>query len=403
MSGAPSARPGLADAPVETVVVSETQTISTTVSITTSLPVSTPPPLSSISSSNVATSVPFDRGDPSTSVRETGQDSFGGAPGPSTATGEIFTFSTELDSFTADFETSSATFPTDTLPPSSSSELAGMVVSTVVSAQTDGQGVVHTFTEVTTIASFRAIPTSKNTKGDMRDTTGSSSSPPNIGVIVAAVMGSLAACAVGLLLIYWCKRSRRRKFEFDYTESHGPLPTGVVWPFVRQPHTRLNSEPSPADRATIGSFGNSQEMLTIRTGGSYLETATTNIQAPSSTVDLSPAQPAASSSDNLDVSLEGQARPRKREGLVQRERPPTYVTNTTGIATIATNGTHGTALPQYSAYDPSPISERSEFSDFLNTPTSSSTPTSPVYGRDKYRRPIRYPHNYPLTPIGEKF
>lgn len=154
---------------------------------------------------------------------------------------------------------------------------------------------------------------------------------------------------------------------------------------------RLNPDPYIiANRATIASFGNSEENTTTARPFYGQESTDSLALAPISTK-TPRVQFAAPPTDGNGLDVEGKVRPRNREGVVQTERPPTYYTNITGIATIATN------LPQYSIYDPSPVSERSGLPD---TPTS-SVPSSPLYGREKLRRSAA--SRYPLTPIGEKF
>lgn len=258
---------------------------------------------------------------------------------------------------------------------------------------------VHTYTKVTTIASFRALPTHPSGKPgrDTRKMDGSPSSSQNIGMIIMAVMGGLVVTALALLAIWWFKYRRRRRSNYNYQftgyGSESPKSSAwsqrFRWALAKSPHERTDSDPEyKADRFTIGSFGDSQERITTPTpfyGQRSTETLTGK-PGPSS-LHVQFAQPPGGDGDS-----ENQGRPRAREGLTQRDRPPTYYTTSTGVATIATT------LPQYSAYDPSPISERSELPD---TPTTMSMPLSPLSIREKYRRPE--PRSSPLTPIGEKF
>ncbi|KXN91815.1 hypothetical protein AN958_11965 [Leucoagaricus sp. SymC.cos] len=210
------------------------------------------------------------------------------------------------------------------------------------------------------------------------------------------VMGGVVFCALVLLLVYWC-RNRRKLNRYHRAEGSVDSLESPTWgqrfglAFSRRPHQRLDSGSDSAHRLTIGSFGNSRERITTPTP--YYGQRSTEHLAPKSTPLAVPrVQFAVSFADSDDA--EGRVRSRNMQGMVSRDRPPTYHTNSTGIATIATT------LPQYSAVDPSPISERAELPD---TPTTVPIPQSPLYRREKTRGSAGRPSQPPLTPIGEKF
>lgn len=230
------------------------------------------------------------------------------------------------------------------------------------------------------------------------DKTGGGSSSPSVGVVILAVMGGLVVCALALLALYWCRRRRRRRPDYEFAGYGYEPPRSDTWrqrfgwALGRHPHERLDSSPgsdNSVTRITIGSFGNSRERITTLTPfyGRRGIDALAQQPHPHPALRVQFTEPFRDD----DSGVKGQARPRNRDGWTPRDRPPTYHTTSTGIATIATT------LPLYSAYDPSPISERSEIPD---TPTTVTTPRSPLYGREK---PRRSPRANPLTPVGEKF
>ncbi|KAF9450225.1 hypothetical protein P691DRAFT_758391 [Macrolepiota fuliginosa MF-IS2] len=373
-----------------------TRTTSTTVTIT-----STTPPFAagSFAHSHPSSSFVFSSSlppppppspSPFSSINDSNQDPSSPAPDPNSATEtpNFFPAPTPTPSDTTPTsasaivpETTSSTealpFEAETSTPISSD----FIVSTILSASTDSTLGVHTFTQVTTIASFRALPSQNvtNPNRDTRSTDGSSS--PNVGVIIMGIMGGLVVCALSLLAIYWYRRRGRRppSYEFAGYSSVARTPKSPTW------ERRFDSAWARRLHET-GSFGgSSRERITTPTPFR----GTRNLDASAEKLSLSTVprvifQEVSRDDEGVEVML------RDREGPSQRDRPPTYYTYSTGGATIATT------LPLYSAYDPSPISEWSELPD---TPTT-ITSHSPLIGRGKPRRSRR---GNPLTPIGEKF
>jgi hypothetical protein len=219
----------------------------------------------------------------------------------------------------------------------------------------------------------------------MRSIGGEASSSPNAGLIIAGVMGGLVFCALTLLLVYWWN-TRRRRFRDRYPTSGYTTSSLPTWRERFEP-TSSHQPDGESNRTTIGLYWNSQEWSTTP-APFYARERAINSLSPNPTSSTLPLVLHTEPFNDDSVNAEGQLRPRNREGMVQGERPPTYHTNTTGIATIATS------LPQYSVHEPSPISERSEYLD-TPTATTGSLPFSLLYGRDKPHRIT----GIPLTPI----
>jgi hypothetical protein len=250
---------------------------------------------------------------------------------------------------------------------------------------------VHTFTKVTTIAHFQPNGPSSTPEKDMN--TSHHGSSPNIPIIILIVLAIIGACAFILLFVWWYRGRRRRGARGNHIYPFSGGTENLAWrqrfgrAFDKRPYFGVESNPRHMiNRGTDRSFGNNHRRGT---------TPTPFLEQPSTEV-LVIGNPGLSSphvrfekllGDSEDKSGNRTER-RTREATAQRDRPPTYYTNTTGLATIATT------LPLYSAIDPSPISERSDIS---TTPTA-STPISPFSGRRSQSARLS-----PQTPIGRKF
>lgn len=257
---------------------------------------------------------------------------------------------------------------------------------------------MHTFTKVTTIAQFQPSSPSRTPESDMNTLHHGAS--PNVPMIILIVLGIIGACALLLLFIWWYRGRRRRGIRRNhiYPFSGGRGNLAERQPFGRasdkRQYFRIETNPQHRiNRAADRSFGNNHVRGATLTP--FLEQTRTDV--------LAIGNPGVSSphvrfeklvKDSEKKNSEDRAERRIREGTSQRDRPPTYYTNTTGLLTIATS------LPLYSAVDPSPISERSEAS---MTPTTSTTPTpsTPISALAARRgQPV---HFSPLTPFGRKF
>lgn len=196
-------------------------------------------------------------------------------------------------------------------------------------------------------------------------------------------MGSLVACALVLLGLYWCRVRKYRRHGYGLAGDKSGASTWVQlfeWASDRPTHERLGSgSQSPAIRGAAGSpWGTTVTPFTA------YQDAETPVGSPKTSLHIHFAEPSRDSGD-----LEAQARPRNKGRPIQRDRPPTY-------HTTSTNTTVATALPQYSAYDNSSVSEGSGSSGL---PLISIA--RPLSARQKPRRSPASSH--PLTPIGEKF
>ncbi|KAF7761414.1 hypothetical protein Agabi119p4_9406 [Agaricus bisporus var. burnettii] len=226
-----------------------------------------------------------------------------------------------------------------------------------------GSSPVHIITTATSSALFQ--PSNPSDDGP----------PLDIIMIVLIVLGTVAVCSLFLSFIWWYKGRRYRPSDSDmyrFSEKPENLAWGERLRRALGKHTYSGVESNPRqimNLFTVGSFGNNRGRTTPTPFPEQISTDVIQIGRPELS---SPHVRFQKSFRDSESDPEDGVQHGIGESTTGYNRPPSYYTNSTGLATIATT------LPQYSAVVPSPISEHSDTS---TTPISS--PLMPLFSKGR--------------------